>query len=84
MIAQTDVQQGSDVVKVVDILDYFVNCIHYYVDVVSVYLGSVSGDIENRYNMYYSFLLHGLCCNELIHSFLDAGNVSSGSSWQPI
>ena len=75
MIAQTGIQQGSDIVEVVDIMDHFVNCIHYYVDVLSVYSGGVYGGIENRYNMYYSFLLHSLCCNELIHSFLDAGNV---------
>ena len=61
MIAQTGIQQGSDVVEVVDILDHFVNCICYYVDVLSVYLGGMSGDIENRYNIYYSLLLHNLC-----------------------
>ena len=83
MIAQTSIQQGSDV-EVVDIMDHFVNCIHYDVDVLSVYLGCVAGDVENRHNMYYSFLLCGLCCNELIYSFLDAVNIlSSGSSCKP-
>ena len=85
MIAQTSLQQGSDVVKVVDIMDHFINCIHYDVDVLSVYLGGISCDIENRHNMYYSFLLCCLCCNELIHSFLDAVNVlSSGSYCKPV
>ena len=81
MIAQTGIQQGSDVVEIVDIMDNFVNCICYYIVVLFVYLGGISSDVENRYNMYYSFLLSGLCCDELIHSFLDAGDIlSSGSS----
>ena len=77
MIAQTSIQQGSDVVKVVDIMEHFTNCIHYDVDVLSVHLGDIPCDIDNRYNVYYSFLLCCLCCNEFIHSFLGAVNVLS-------
>ena len=57
----------------------FVNCIHYYVNVLSVYLGSISSDVENRYNIYYSVMLC-LHYDELIHSYLNAGDIFSSGS----
>ena len=38
MVAQTGLEQGSDIVEIVDIMDHFVDNIHYYVNVLSVLL----------------------------------------------
>ena len=52
MVAQTGIQGVGDVIKVVDILFHSVYCINYYVDMLSVYLGGISSDIEDRYYVH--------------------------------
>ena len=48
MVAQAAVQGMCYVVECCDILGCLFCCTHYYVDVLPVHLGGISGDIENR------------------------------------
>ena len=57
MVAQTDTQGVGEVMKVVDILFHLVYHIHYYVNMLSVYLGNLSSDVENKLLCVLEFLV---------------------------
>ena len=51
MVAQAAVQGMCDAVECCDILVCLFCCVHNYVDMFSVHLGGISGDIKNRDHM---------------------------------
>ena len=48
LLSQAAVQGMCDVVECCDILMCLFCCAHYYIDVLPVHLGGISGDIQNR------------------------------------
>ena len=50
-------------------------CIHYNVDVLSVDLGGISGDVENRDDVDQGLLLFVLCGDQLVDSCFNAVNI---------
>ena len=61
-------------------MDRFINFIHYDIDVLSVDLCCISSDIQNGYNVHYSFLLSWLCDSKFIYSLLNTINIFTGGS----
>ena len=66
-----------DVVECCDILACLFCCVHYYVGVLPVHLGGISGDVENRDNVDQGLLLVVLCGNQLVDLFLNAADILS-------